>query len=267
MYVRGAVQYSGEDFGWYQIDFNQGIGYVAKDFLSEKASTDTAAKDLIYTGNVITIYVENDSPLTLYEATDGYWYDKFGTKYVEVGDGSYFNVYGSDQSYSIYNPANNSGYTGNFYLRGKNSSNMVYVKADHASSFAGNPETFAPKGLRMSNAKLTVVNGNTLPVNRGLYIGAASAIETTDAMTVNSAFAFESTTSTLTKSGSQTLKLAGGVQEGSAAGIFNITAGTLDIAGSDTVEADFRGSATLKASGSAVVKPLAASTFSGALTP
>ena len=112
VYVRGAVQYSGEDFGWYQIDFNQGIGYVAKDFLSEKASTDTAAKDLIYTGNVITIYVENDSPLTLYEATDGYWYDKFGTKYVEVGDGSYFNVYGSDQSYSIYNPANNSGYTG-----------------------------------------------------------------------------------------------------------------------------------------------------------
>ena len=159
----------------------------------------------------------------------------------------------------------NSGYTGNFYLRGKSSSNMVYVKANHASSFAGNPETFAPKGLRMSNAKLTVVNGNTLPVNRGLYIGAASAIETTGAMTVNSAFAFENASSTLTKSGSQTLKLAGGVQEGSAAGIFNITEGTLDIAGSDTVEADFRGSATLKASGSAVVKPLAASTFSGAL--
>ena len=110
--VRGEVQYNGADYGWYQIDFNQGIGYVAKDFLSETAPADAAAQDLIYTGNVVTIYVEDDSPLTLYEATDGYWYDKFGTKYVEVGDGSYFNVYGSDQSYSIYNPANNSGYTG-----------------------------------------------------------------------------------------------------------------------------------------------------------
>ena len=110
--VRGEVQYNGADYGWYQIDFNKGIGYVAKDFLSEKAPADAETTDLVYTGNVVTIYVEDGSPLTLSEATDGYWYDKFGTKYVEVGDGSYFNVVGSDQSYSIYNPANNSGYTG-----------------------------------------------------------------------------------------------------------------------------------------------------------
>jgi len=162
--------------------------------------------------------------------------------------------------------SNNSGYTGNIFLRGKNSSNKVTLRGINANSFGGNPETFQSKGLRLSNATLratTVAIATT--VNRGLYIGAASAIETATALTVNGAFAFENASSTLTKSGSKTLKLAGGVQEGSAAGIFNITEGTLDIAGSDTVEADFRGSATLKASGSAVVKPLAASTFSGAL--
>ena len=110
--VRGAVQYNGADYGWYQIDFNQGTGYVAKDFLSETAPAD-AAEAIIYTGNVMTIYDEAGKAITVYEANDGYWYDKSGTKYLEVGDGSVFVIYGNEsRSFSIYNPANNSGYTG-----------------------------------------------------------------------------------------------------------------------------------------------------------
>ena len=163
--------------------------------------------------------------------------------------------------------SNNSGYTGNIFLRGKNSSNKVTLRGINANSFGGNPETFQSKGLRLSNATLratTVAIATT--VNRGLYIGAGSAIETTSALTVNGAFAFDSVSSTLTKTGTQTLKLAGGVQENAAIGIFSITDGTLDIGGSDTVEATFKGAGALKASGTGTVKFRAASTHTGALS-
>lgn len=173
---------------------------------------------------------------------------------------------GSHVSRTLYLYKDNSGYTGNFYLRGKNSSYLVYVNANHSKALGGDLETFAPKGLRMSNAKLTVSAAINLPANRGLYIGSGSAIETTSALTVNGAFAFDSVSSTLTKAGTQTLKLAGGVQENAAIGIFSITAGTLDIGGSDTVEATFKGAGALKASGTGTVKFRAASTHTGALS-
>lgn len=113
--VRGAVQYNGADYGWYQIDFGQGTGYVAADFLSETAPAAPAApvNDIIYTGRVVTIYDAAGTAITVNEANDGYWYDRNGTKYLEVGDGSVYVIYGNEnESFSIYNPANNSSYTG-----------------------------------------------------------------------------------------------------------------------------------------------------------
>lgn len=72
---------------------------------TKQAVKKEAAPALTFNGNTKTIYDGAGTAITVREATDGYWYDNAGTKYLEVGDGSYFVIYGSDgEGFSIYPP-------------------------------------------------------------------------------------------------------------------------------------------------------------------
>ena len=90
--VVGKVQRNGQDLGWYQISFGSGTGYVSASFLTEdKASASNATPTPAptqggrqYTGAVKTIYDADGNAVTVYEATDGHWYDTFGVQYTDL---------------------------------------------------------------------------------------------------------------------------------------------------------------------------------------
>lgn len=85
--VTGKIQRNGADYGWYQIAYNSGSGYVSAQFLSAEAP---AAKEqasetsLQFTGNAKTLYEIDGHAVTVYEATDGFWYDAAGMKYTRT---------------------------------------------------------------------------------------------------------------------------------------------------------------------------------------
>lgn len=99
--VTGIVQKNGEDFGWVQIAFNGGSGYVSSAYLSDQApaksdsgkkneqsssnsssnsSTNQSAQSnqISYTGTATTVYAMSGTPVTIYLATNGNWYDGSG---------------------------------------------------------------------------------------------------------------------------------------------------------------------------------------------
>ena len=94
--VVGKVQRNGQDLGWYQISFGSGTGYVSASFLKEDASSATNATATPtptpaptqggrqYTGSVRTIYDSDGEAVTVYQATDGNWYDTFGVRYTDL---------------------------------------------------------------------------------------------------------------------------------------------------------------------------------------
>ena len=89
--VKGSVQRGGKDFGWYQVEFNGKTGFVSAEFLSKNAPATAAAStsqdtSRSLTGNVKTIFSEDGSAITIYQAMDGNWYDKSGTKYEATSD-------------------------------------------------------------------------------------------------------------------------------------------------------------------------------------
>ena len=79
IYVIGNVTYDGEDYGWYQVDYlGTSVGYVMKPFLSEPVQNTpipTPEPDPIRrTGKVNGLYYKN-TPVSIYEYTDGTWRD------------------------------------------------------------------------------------------------------------------------------------------------------------------------------------------------
>ena len=58
--VTGVVQRNGADYGWYQVSYGNGTGYVSSGFLSETApeqkAESTASADITYSGSVKTVY-------------------------------------------------------------------------------------------------------------------------------------------------------------------------------------------------------------------
>ena len=100
VHVTGVVQRNGADYGWYQVSYGNGTGYVSAGFLSDNApeqkiETDTSANtsaDTTYSGSVKTVYAEDGTVLTLYEGTDGFWRDREGTAYTRLTD-TEFQVY------------------------------------------------------------------------------------------------------------------------------------------------------------------------------
>ena len=118
VHVTGVVQRNGEDYGWYQVSYGNGTGYVSANFLSDyqpetTAAAETSSSDGMNSGNVKTVYTEEGTTLTLYEGMDGLWRDREGTAYVRVSD-TEFQVYeGTKRVYTYdittvtndYNPA------------------------------------------------------------------------------------------------------------------------------------------------------------------
>lgn len=93
VHVTGVMQRNGADYGWYQVSYGNGTGYVSANFLSDNApekKQESAGPG--YIGNVKTVYDEFGETTTLYECTDGLWRDKSGTAYTRLQDNE-FQVY------------------------------------------------------------------------------------------------------------------------------------------------------------------------------
>ncbi len=106
--VTGSVQKNGADIGWYQVNYEGGVGYVYSDFLSDTApassSSDSNSDEdsTVYTGNVVTVYDEYGTAYTLYQTDNGLWYDNSGTAYTRLSDED-FQVLNGNKRLSIYN--------------------------------------------------------------------------------------------------------------------------------------------------------------------
>ena len=85
--VTGKVQRNGADYGWYRVDYEGGSGYVAAGFLSETAPAAQENKksgDSNFTGRSRTIYKSDATAVTVYETTDGTWFDSEGREYIPI---------------------------------------------------------------------------------------------------------------------------------------------------------------------------------------
>ena len=111
--VTGQVLYNGADYGWYQIAYGSGTGYVASGFLSETApeQKDDGSDDGQdqYSGTVKTVYDETGAAYTLYEGLDGLWRTKDGKAYTRLSD-TEFQAYEGTQRLFVYNPAEQDTY-------------------------------------------------------------------------------------------------------------------------------------------------------------
>ena len=86
--VTGIVQKNGADFGWYQVNYNGGSGYVSAAYLSDTAPTAKDGKkdtsDITFTATATTVYASDGTPITIYKSNNGDWYDGYGMKYTWV---------------------------------------------------------------------------------------------------------------------------------------------------------------------------------------
>lgn len=105
--VTGAVMRNGAEYGWYQVAYEGGTGYVSANFLSDTAPAEKKEDTPESTGSVKTIYAEDGTPITVYQATDGYWYDKSGNAYNWVDDYTFSRVNG-DGVFTLNRPVNSS---------------------------------------------------------------------------------------------------------------------------------------------------------------
>ncbi|MBQ6321905.1 MAG: SH3 domain-containing protein, partial [Lachnospiraceae bacterium] len=117
--VTGVIQRNGEDFGWYQVDYNGGTGYVSSAYLSDTApaaktetKNDTSSQSsskssgLTFTGTATTVYAMSGTAVTIYQATDGNWYDANGTLFTWITEGKLSNAGGD--SFTTNKPASTS---------------------------------------------------------------------------------------------------------------------------------------------------------------
>ena len=101
--VNGAVTKNNEDFGWYQIQYKGGTGYVSASFLSDtKPEAKTASTEKTAAPEVsFTVYdVRGSEQGKLTKKDDGYYYSNDGQPYKDNGDGSYYGVNTGDTLYN-----------------------------------------------------------------------------------------------------------------------------------------------------------------------
>ena len=103
VHVTGVVQRNGADFGWYQIDFNNGKGYVAADYLvsdppviaqapssSTPAPTPSASENETY-----LVYSQGSGRPVNITGSGGVFYDGFGEVYYAIGGGNFVDTAGA----------------------------------------------------------------------------------------------------------------------------------------------------------------------------
>ena len=125
--VTGSVQQGGKDYGWYQIAFNGGNGFVSAQFLTDTVPAGKTAVTASptptpaagnstrqYTGSAKTIYDENGNGFTVYQATDGLWYDTNGNAYDQASTYA-FTAVGGTANYTVTKPAESQGITSTGY--------------------------------------------------------------------------------------------------------------------------------------------------------
>lgn len=120
--VTGVVQKNGKDYGWYQISFNNGTGYVSADYLTETAppagtqtytnpntntntNTDTTVPDDDYVETYLVYSQGSGRPVNI-TGSNGIFYDGFGNVYYAIGgrgSGAFVDAY--DAFYSTTVPA------------------------------------------------------------------------------------------------------------------------------------------------------------------
>ena len=102
VFVNGAVTRNSQDYGWYQISFNGGTGYVNASFLSpnKPGEAPAPAQDKPYpVGDPIPVFNADGAPRgSIYEYSDGSFRDGNGVKVSYEGNGVYFN--GSEYLYT-----------------------------------------------------------------------------------------------------------------------------------------------------------------------
>lgn len=87
--VTGIKKAGGTETGWYQINYNGTVGYVASEYLSAEPSTaETLGHTLTEEQN--TLYTaDGESAAYINQAADGNWYDGSGRQYTENEDGQW----------------------------------------------------------------------------------------------------------------------------------------------------------------------------------
>ena len=103
--VTGVVQRKGADYGWYRVDYNGVDGYVSASFLSDQAPSGVTASGRQFTGKAVTIYAQSGTAITIYESTDGQWYDGNGVHYIWLTENSLTND-GGGEAFTTNKPAN-----------------------------------------------------------------------------------------------------------------------------------------------------------------
>ena len=113
--VTGIVQRNGQNLGWYQIAYGAGTGYISANFVSEKAPAapekkDSESDESKKATGVMTIYSPEGNEVTVYESTDGGWYDKPGNRYIRLDDYT-FNCETENRIYTTGKPVQESDIT------------------------------------------------------------------------------------------------------------------------------------------------------------
>ena len=116
--VTGVVQRNGADYGWYQIDFNNGSGYVAAEYLTETApaaappaqstapGTDSNTNVVVPDSDTVETYLVysqgSGHPVNI-TGSSGIFYDGYGNVYYAIGGGNFTD--GAGAYYSTTMPA------------------------------------------------------------------------------------------------------------------------------------------------------------------
>ena len=144
--VTGSVQRNGKDYGWYVIDYQGGAGYVSAQFLSKdepaKKADSKKNTDLKFTGKVMTIYAMSGTALSIYQASDGQWYDSNGQKFTFIADDRLESEGG--EAFTTYSTAGKNYFTGN--------STTIYDKYGLALTIRESSDGFwyTDSGMRIS---------------------------------------------------------------------------------------------------------------------
>ena len=140
--VNGAVTKDGADFGWYQIQFNGGIGYVSSQYFSKTApapaeATSQKEQKPYPLASGIEVWDANGNPQgRLVPYSDGYYYSNDMVKYTDNKNGSYTGARG-DILYDYTNENNTEEmvqceYCGGWFEAGNIFRNHVCPARDEA---------------------------------------------------------------------------------------------------------------------------------------